>query len=385
MAFNSFEFLLLLPISVVLYFILDSKYRWILLLVTSYVFYMFWNPWYIFLIVGSTLIDYVCGLGLDKAEHRRRRKGYLFLSLFVNLGLLFLFKYLDFFTGTINDIASILNMQYAIPALKLLLPVGISFYTFQTLSYTIDVYYKKLPAERHLGYFALYVSFFPQLVAGPIERATSLIPQLRAKKTVDYDRITSGLKLIGFGLFKKVVIADQCGILVDNYFSQPQNYHGFVPFWAMFLFIWQIYCDFSGYSDIAIGSAKILGFDLMINFKRPFLGRSTPELWQRWHISLTTWFRDYIFVPLSSGERRKNYLMFYLFLIFLISGFWHGASWNFVIWGSIQGLIIVFYKYSKKWRNRIKRKKLYVSNQWTIKKLEVASTSFVFLFYWCIF
>ena len=264
----------------------------------------------------------------------------LALSLLVNLGLLFAFKYLGFFSESLEALLGLLGQPTDVPSIALVLPVGISFYTFQTLSYSIDVYRGEKEPERHLGVFALYVSFFPQLVAGPIERSTRLLPQFFQERDFDYDRVVDGLKLMLWGFFKKVVIADRVGLYVDEVYNNPDGYEG-LPIWvATYLFAVQIYCDFSGYSDIAIGAAKVLGFDLMENFRRPYFSKSVQEFWRRWHISLSTWFRDYVYVALGGNRVSTGWWYFNIMVVFVVSGLWHGAAWTFVIWGALHGAFL---------------------------------------------
>ena len=341
MLFNSLEFIVFFPIVVAAYFAINPRYRWILLLIASYYFYMCWNYKYIILIIFSTVIDYVAARGMYAAQKKSIKQFYLFGSLISNLGLLFFFKYFNFFGENINAIFSQLNIFYNVPVYDFLLPVGISFYTFQTLSYTIDVYRESREPEYHFGKFALYVAFFPQLVAGPIERSSRLLPQFHQVFTFEYERIKNGIILMTWGFFKKVVIADRLSEYVNLVYNNPRDYGGFHDLIATFFFGSQIYCDFSGYSDIAIGSAMILGYDLMTNFRRPYLSTSIREFWSRWHISLSTWFRDYLYIPLG-GNRVVKWRWYYnLFITFLISGLWHGANWTFVVWGALHGIYLV--------------------------------------------
>jgi len=316
---------------------------------------MCWNPTYIILIILSTIIDYSAGIMMGKTEDKQKRKKYLVLSLVSNLGLLFLFKYFNFFNGSIKVLFDSLHITYHIPGLSLMLPVGISFYTFQTLSYTIDVYRGVKKPEKHFGIFALYVSFFPQLVAGPIERSTRLLPQFFEKHKFDYVRITDGLKLILWGLFKKVVIADRISYLVNYVYNDVYSYQGLPLIIATVLFAFQIYCDFSGYSDIAIGTAKIMGFDLMDNFNRPYFSKSISEFWKRWHISLSTWFRDYVYIPLGGNRVAMWRVYINIFIVFLVSGLWHGANWTFVAWGALHGFYLLFSLWTQAIRKKILR------------------------------
>lgn len=341
MLFNSLDFLIFFPIVVGLYFLIPHKYRWVLLLLSSYYFYMVWNPKYIVLIILSTFIDYFCSICMGKCKEKSHRKKYLYISLFSNLGLLFLFKYFNFLNGSLRTVFTHFNLNYCVPNFKLLLPMGISFYTFQTLSYTIDVYRGNIKPEKHFGIFALYVSFFPQLVAGPIERSERLLPQFNEKHTFNYRRVTDGLKRMAWGFFKKVVIADRLAILVNTVYNNPTNYKGISLVVATIFFAFQIFCDFSGYSDIAIGSAQVMGFELMENFNRPYFSKSISEFWKRWHISLSTWFRDYLYIPLGGNRVKVSRHYFNLFFTFLVSGLWHGANWTFVTWGALHGVYLI--------------------------------------------
>ncbi len=320
MLFNSVHFAIFFPIVVTLYFVIPYKFRWVLLLIASYYFYMAWIPVYVLLLIASTVVDYISGLLLDKTEKEYRRKLILGVSLLVNLGILFTFKYYNFFMDSIEKLSIYLNIPLNIHYSSLLLPIGISFYTFQTLAYTIDVYRKKVKPEKHFGIFALYVSFFPQLVAGPIERADSLIPQLKTHHNFDIKRVSDGLKLMAWGLFKKVVVADRLGMMSAYVFANPQSHEGPGLLFAMIFSSWQIYCDFSGYSDIAVGSAKVLGINLIQNFERPYFSRSFPELWRRWHISLMNWFRDYVFYPLGGSRYGVLNTCKNLIIVFTLSG-----------------------------------------------------------------
>ncbi|MCP4632314.1 MAG: MBOAT family protein [candidate division Zixibacteria bacterium] len=342
MLFNSIHFLLFFPIVILIYFAIPHRYRWILLLTASYYFYMCWKVEYILLIITSTLIDYYAGIQMGKTHVKRKRKKYLVLSLLTNLGLLFSFKYFNFLNESMRAAFDHFNLFYNIPYFNILLPVGISFYTFQTLSYSIDVYRGKIEPERHLGIFALYVAFFPQLVAGPIERSSRLLPQFYKKFNFDGERITSGLTLLLWGFFKKLVIADRLAIVVDAVFNNQANHSGVTLAVVAYLFTIQIYCDFSGYSDIAIGAARIMGFNLMTNFKNPFLTKSIDEFWKRNHISLSSWFRDYLYIALGGNRVSKWRWYFNIFITFVISGIWHGANWTFAVWGAIHGFYLIF-------------------------------------------
>jgi D-alanyl-lipoteichoic acid acyltransferase DltB (MBOAT superfamily) len=309
---------------------------------------MVWNPIYILLIILSTLVDYSLSIKIEQSQISINRKLLLILSLGMNLGLLFTFKYLNLFIDSWNYFFdSGFNVSY------LLLPMGISFYTFQTMSYTIDVFRGTRKAEKHLGYFALFVTFFPQLVAGPIERSDKLLPQLRKKNHFSEERTYSSLKLITWGFFKKMVIADNVALIVNNVYGDILNQSGLTLIIATILFAVQIYSDFSGYSDIAKGTAKIFGIDLMDNFKRPYYSKSIREFWSRWHISLSSWFRDYLYIPLGGSRKGKLRMYLNIFLVFLISGLWHGASWMFVVWGAAHGVYLIIERLIGKTTNQL--------------------------------
>jgi D-alanyl-lipoteichoic acid acyltransferase DltB (MBOAT superfamily) len=389
MLFNSIEFLIFFAVVITAYFILKSKHRWILLLAASYYFYMSWNPAYIILIILSTVVDYFAGLKMGTTDDKSKRKKYLFASLFINLGMLFFFKYYNFFNKSFTYLTKEINiLQYGggvLPTFDLLLPVGISFYTFQTLSYTIDVYRGEKEPEKHFGIFALYVSFFPQLVAGPIERSTRLLPQFKEEYKFDYIRVTDGLKLMLWGFFKKVVVADRLAIFVNGVYNDVNGVEGIPLILATVFFAFQIYCDFSGYSDIAIGAAQVMGFNLMDNFKRPYFSKSIPEFWRRWHISLSTWFKDYVYIPL--GGNRVSEARYYanLFITFLISGLWHGAAWTFVIWGALHGFYQIFSLVTKKYRVKVKESIGLVNYPTINKYIQIVITFILVDFAWIFF
>ncbi len=342
MLFNSLQYFFFLLIVWLAWLRISFRHQWIFLLIASYVFYMMWNPFYLTLIVASTLNDYLVALGIERVRTQRRRWALLLVSLITNLGLLFIFKYWNFFNHSAATVASWLGLSWYVPDLSVLLPVGISFYTFQTLSYTIDVYRGHLPAEHHLGRFAVYVAFFPQLVAGPIERAARLLPQLARPKSLTWDRIQTAVMLILWGLFKKVVVADRLSIYVDAIYNNVPEHNGSSHLLATYAFAFQIYCDFSGYSDIAIGSARLFNVDLMTNFRSPYFARDMQEFWRRWHISLSTWLRDYLYIPLGGNRKGTARTYFNLMITMLLGGLWHGASWNFVIWGALHGIALAW-------------------------------------------
>lgn len=341
MSFVSLEFLLFFPLVTLIYFSLQNDWQKIWLLLTSYFFYMYWNPLYLGLILFSTVVDYTAARAIADAPSPARRKQWLAFSLVTNLTTLFLFKYFFFFNVNAARIFRLFDIPYEFEGLDLLLPVGISFYTFQSISYTIDVYRGKLKPEKQFIHFATYISFFPQLVAGPIERAGNMLPQFRDAHTFDYGRAVEGLRRILWGVFKKIVVADRLAIYVNVVYGQPRDYDGAVLAVATVFFAFQIYCDFSAYSDIAIGTAKILGFDLMENFRQPYLATSFRDFWQRWHISLSTWFRDYVYIPLGGNRVTLPRLYANLMIVFLLSGLWHGAGWLFVAWGGLHGFFLI--------------------------------------------
>jgi D-alanyl-lipoteichoic acid acyltransferase DltB (MBOAT superfamily) len=336
--FNSFVFVIFYAVVFILHWMLPVRHRWILLLIGSYFFYMYWNVAYAGILVISTMIDYALGRTLLSADAEPKRRLGLWMSLVSNLGILFFFKYHNFFQDTLVQLGAMFDISVTPAKHTWLLPVGISFYTFQTMSYSIDVYRRQLEPERHLGRFALYVSFFPQLVAGPIERASALLPQLKAPRSVvTQTDIMRGVSQVLLGFFKKVVVADTLAIQVNSIYNNYELQSGPTLLLGTVLFAFQIYCDFSGYTDIAIGVARMLGYELMENFKLPYFSKRITEFWQRWHISLSTWLRDYLYIPLG-GNRHGSWNTYRnLMLTMLLGGLWHGASWNFVIWGGLNG------------------------------------------------
>lgn len=344
MLFNSFEYLLFLPSAFVLYwFVFDKnlKVQNLLLVVLSYIFYGWWDWRFLSLILFSTIVDYTVGLQLHKTGSKNS-KGWLYLSILANLGLLGFFKYYNFFVDSFVNAAEGLGWTIKDTwMLNIILPVGISFYTFQTLSYSLDVYRKRIQPTNDFIAFAAYVSFFPQLVAGPIERASSLLPQVLQKRKFDYSQGVQGLQLMLWGFFKKMAIADSLAPIVDDIFANYQNYSSATLFMGVVFFGFQIYCDFSGYSDIAIGTAKLFGIELRSNFKFPYFSRNIAEFWRRWHISLSTWFRDYLYIPLGGSFGSTAKALRNIFIIFIVSGFWHGANWTFILWGGLHAMLFV--------------------------------------------
>ncbi|MCK6624026.1 MAG: MBOAT family protein [Anaerolineae bacterium] len=353
MPFNSIEFLIFFPIVAALYFACPFRYRWALLLTASYYFYAAWKLEYVLLLLTATLVSYLSALLLVKPEHQARRTLILGASLCLNLGILFAFKYFNFFNDSLRVVFNQFNLVYDAPLFQALLPVGISFYTFQTVGYIIDVYRGKMEPERHLGQFALFVAFFPQLVAGPIGRGPQLLPQFYEKFDFDEARVSSGLRLMLWGMFQKEVIADRLGLYVNAVYNNPAEWSGWPVFVATFFFAVQIYCDFAGYSDMAIGAARVLGINLIENFRRPYFARSPSEFWGRWHISLSTWFRDYLYIPLGGNRVPLPRWYLNLLIVFLVSGLWHGAAWTFVIWGGLHGLYMIGETATKDLRGRL--------------------------------
>lgn len=339
MLFNTYQYLVFLPLVVIIYYLLPHKYRWTLLLAASYYFYMCWKAEYLILILASTGIDYWASLRMSRHRSKKKRKKYLILSLFTNLGILFLFKYFNFFNESVTAVLEQFDIFRESRTFNLLLPVGISFYTFQTLSYTIEVYMGKQKVERHLGIFATYVAFFPQLVAGPIERFYNLGPQFKTRQILTYKNLANGLRLILYGLFIKMVIADNISVYVDQVYADPLDYNSWSVITALFFYSFQIYSDFYGYSLVAIGSALLLGIKIMDNFKTPYMAKNIAEFWSRWHISLSTWFRDYVYIPMGGNRVKISRFALNILVVFMVSGLWHGANWTFVIWGAMYGVI----------------------------------------------
>jgi len=385
MLFNSIDFAIFFPIVFVLYWLVAKNLtlRNALILGSSYFFYGWWDVKFLLLIILSSFVDFIVGKSIGKQTNRK--KNLLFASLFVNLGLLFYFKYTNFLIQSFVDSFTFFGGKIEVSTLNIILPVGISFYTFQTLSYTIDIYRNKLkPTKNWLAFFS-FVAFFPQLVAGPIERASHLLPQFYKTYKFNYNQVKSGLLLVAFGLFKKMIIADRAAILVNQVYNNSTDYNGVETIIATILFAFQIYCDFSGYSDIAIGISRTLGFDLMKNFDSPYFSKSITEFWRRWHISLSTWFRDYVYIPLGGSKKGKNRTYVNLFIVFIVSGLWHGAAITFLIWGVIHGFIIVLEKATKNLRVNIYSKLGLIKNSISYKILFSLITFTIVSFAWIFF
>ncbi len=341
MLFNSLQFLLFFPIVTIIYFLLPFRFRWLHLLIASCIFYMAFIPIYIVILFATIIVDYIAGMMIENSKGKRR-KLFLIASIVANVGVLAVFKYYNFFAANIDTLLSSMHITTtSVPLLKILLPIGLSFHTFQAMSYTIEVYRGNQKAERHFGIYALYVMFYPQLVAGPIERPQNVIHQFHEEKFFNYDNAVSGLRLMMWGMLKKVVIADRLTELTDPVFNNPHTYPAITLALATVFFAIQIYCDFSGYSDIALGTARVMGFKLMKNFNRPYSSKSISEFWSRWHISLSTWFRDYLYISLGGNRVSVPRWFFNLFFVFLVSGFWHGANWTFIVWGALHGVYLI--------------------------------------------
>jgi alginate O-acetyltransferase complex protein AlgI len=369
MLFNSIQFIIFFIVVTLAYFSLSWKGRWVLLLITSCYFYMVFKPIFIVILFGTIVIDYYAGIWIEKSKEQRQRKLLLIISLISNIGILAFFKYYDFLQDSVNSILASADLRTLVPPLtrlipgpvaewvtdgagKVILPIGLSFHTFQAMSYTIEVYRGNQKAETHFGIYALYVMFYPQLVAGPIERPQNMLFQFHSYFKYDFEQVKQGLMQMAFGFFKKMVIADRLSVMVDYAYDPASDHNGLTLLTATIFYSFQIYCDFSGYSDIAIGAARVMGFTLMDNFRSPYEARSIPEFWSRWHISLSTWFRDYLYIPL--GGNRKGELKRYrnLLIVFMVSGLWHGTSWSFVIWGGLHGMFQILANMRDKWLKR---------------------------------
>lgn len=354
MLFNSFHFIFFFLVVTSLYFTIPHKWRWLLLLTSSCYFYMAFVPIYILILGVTIVVDYFAGLYIDSTQGRKR-KMFLVLSLIANIAVLCVFKYFNFLNDNFAFLMQGFGAKNPIPYLNILLPIGLSFHTFQAMSYTIEVYRGNQKAEKNFGIYALYVMFYPQLVAGPIERPQNLLHQFREKHEFDYLRIVEGLKLILWGFFKKLVVADRLAIYVNAVYNNVNHQSGISLAIATVFFAFQIYCDFSAYSDIAIGVSKVMGFNLMTNFNRPYFARNVAEFWKRWHISLSTWFKDYLYISLGGNRVSLPRWYFNLFIVFIISGLWHGANWTYIIWGALNGFYLIFANITLNFRNKFDR------------------------------
>ena len=353
MLFNSIQFAIFFPVVVAIYYLLSQRWRVHWLLAASCVFYMAFIPAYILILLVTILIDYFAGIYLERIQDPRSRKRLLWLSILSTCTVLFIFKYFDFFIGSFVGTAGLFGWRLPHPVLSIILPIGLSFHTFQSLSYVVEVYRGKQKSEHNFIVYATYVMFFPQLVAGPIERPQNLLHQFWEWHAFHYPNVTDGLRRMAWGFFKKLVVADRLALYVNDVYGAPRNFNGLQLTLATFFFAYQIYCDFSGYSDIAIGAAQVMGFKLMENFNTPYYSRSISEFWGRWHISLSTWFKDYLYIPLGGNRVSEQRHIFNLMVTFCVSGLWHGANWTYVLWGFLNGAYLVAGTLTKKWRNRM--------------------------------
>ena len=353
MLFGSFEFYIFFVTIFTCWLICPYRFRWVILLTASYIFYFSWKPWYCLVLFFCTLATWLIGKKLTTAKEDSAKKIFLMLAIAVNLIPLLFFKYFNFLSDSITTFLSLEQNNPIIPHLDILLPIGISFYSFQAISYCVDVYHKKIKPEYHLGHFALYLAFFPKLISGPIERGATLIPQLRQKYSFSSALFYSGIQLFFWGLFKKVVIADRLGMYVDMVFNQPHDYSGKTVILAAWLFALQIYCDFSAYTDMAIGCGRIFGIKLSKNFNFPYFSKSITEFWQRWHITLTSWFRDYVYIPLGGNRVKNGHFAINILAVFILSGLWHGAAWTFILWGALHGVFYLLEKISAPLREKL--------------------------------
>lgn len=387
MLFNSTEFLIFFPIVLIIYFIVPRKVRYIWLLIASYYFYMSLNPQYLILLIVLTLLTYFTGIFMEKGTPKAK-KCCMVVCLIVSLGILCVFKYSGFVIDSINDILTGLHMQPVAAVFNPILPVGISFYTFQAVGYMLDVYRGNGKAERNIAKYALFVSFFPNILSGPIERGKNILPQidgLKDQKLWDYDRITSGAVLMLWGYFQKMVIADRVALLVNEVYDNYRIHGAVAIIVATLFFSVQVYCDFASYSNMAIGAARIMGIDLMRNFETPYFAKSVGEFWRRWHISLSTWFKDYLYIPLGGNRCSKIRHYFNLMVVFLVSGLWHGASWGYVVWGALHGAYQVIGIQTKALRNRIAEKLQFKTESFSYKLMQVGMTFSMVGFAWIFF
>ncbi len=377
MLFNSIGYLFFLPITVLLYYLIPFRWRWALLLAASYIFYLLWRVEFVLVLMSATCVSWFAALQMGKLPGKKQRLKYLVLSILINLGMLIFFKYLGFFIDIVNQLAGITGRSNTIPYYGILLPVGISFYTFQTIGYTVDVYRGVIKPERNIGIYALFVSFFPLVLAGPIERGRKLLPQFRIEHAFDPQLFTSGLRLILWGLFKKIVVADRLAIFVQAIYSEPGYFHGVETALGIVMKMMLVYADFSGYTDIAIGSARLMGFKLSPNFNRPFSAGSIAGFWSRWHITLTTWLRDYVYFSLPFKYRGKALqwrLNLNLLITFVLVGFWHGPYWNFIIFGFLHGLFMVLANISKPFMTTFNRVSRLEASPRLLHSLNIAAT-----------
>ena len=383
MVFNSIEYVIFLPIVVALFYLLPQKARWLMLLAASCVFYMWFVPKYILILLVTIVIDYSAGILMERhAEEPKKKKTFFVISIVSTLLVLFIFKYLGFINDNFVWLCQKLGLDVR-TSVNITLPIGLSFHTFQSMSYVIEVYRGHQKAERHFGYYALYVMFFPQLVTGPIERPGNLLRQLHEKKDFRYGNVSKGMRLILFGLFVKMVVADHLGVYVDEVYTNPAEYNSWSVMLAMVFYSFQIYCDFFGYSTVALGSAKLMGFDISDNFRTPYLAKSIAEFWHRWHISLSTWFRDYVYIPLGGSRVKFGRWVFNIMVVFVLSGIWHGAAWTFLLWGFAHGLLHIIEKALKQHVPTLEPKSKWLSV--SLDALRVAKTFVLVTLFWVMF
>ena len=383
MVFNSIEFLIFLPLVVALFYLLPHKWRWVMLLAASCVFYMWFVPKYILILLVTIIVDYAAGLLMEHyVDKPRIKKTFFIISIVSTLTILMIFKYLGFITENLDQLCASLGMETHLVT-HIILPIGLSFHTFQSMSYVIEVYRGHQKAERHFGYYALYVMFFPQLVTGPIERPANLLRQLHEQKEFRYENISKGMRLILYGFFIKMVVADHLGEYVDEVYGHLDEYNSWTVLCCMVFYSFQIYCDFFGYSTIALGSAKLMGFDITDNFKSPYLSKNIAEFWHRWHISLSSWFRDYVYIPLGGNRVKFGRWVFNILVVFVLSGIWHGAAWTFLLWGFAHGLLHIV---EKALRDHIPTKELrYKWLKISVNALSILKTFVLVTLFWVLF
>ncbi len=385
MLFNSISFVLFFIVTGLLYYALPHRFRWFWLLAAGFYFYMVFIPAYVLVLVFLIGVDYVLGRQIEDMENGAKKKTLLILSIGANIGTLFIFKYFNFFNQNLSELAQVLHWNYPIPALQFILPLGVPFHVFQSLSYIIEVYRGNQKAERHLGIYALYVMFFPQLVAGPIERPQNLLHQFHEAHPFNGQQVLDGLKLMLRGFFKKIVIADRLALLVNHVYGNVSDSNGLVLGIATIAFAIQIYCDFSGYSDIALGSAQVLGYQLMKNFNQPYFATSISDFWRRWHISLSSWFRDYVYIPLGGNQVSTFRKYLNILIVFLLSGLWHGANWTFVVWGAWHGTLLILSDVTRKIRSSFISTLNLVDRPWLHRSIQIIITNLLVSFGWIFF
>lgn len=397
MLFNSFQFFIFLPIIFILFYSIKNKYSWLVLLFASYFFYLYLKPEYIIVLIGVTLLNYYSAILISKSSNNKR-KLYFYICIILNLSILIAFKYLNFIFDSLNMFFTFIGMSYKFGSVELKLPIGISFYIFVALGYTIDVYRKTFDVEKDIGRFSLFVSFFPTVLSGPIERSSRLIPQLKQKIEFNYNDVTTGIKIFIWGLFKKIVIADRLATLVNIVYDNPQKYKSIFLILATVFYAYQIYCDFSGYSDMAVGLSLMFGYKIINNFNRPYYSKSISEFWRRWHISLSGWLRDYVFLPIAYSIARRGKSGKYLFIktenisyyiatlfTMLLIGLWHGANWNFIFWGFLFAFFLIISRITKKFRTKLIKYSKIKKYPYLLKMMRIGFTFFLICFCWIFF